>query len=85
MDSFFVAINVKDSLIITHTSYALNAFESHVPITPNCCGDNDVSCMMPGIDPDANDNRSDSAMIEPPGDTDRADAFDPANDIISAK
>lgn len=54
------------------------------PIAPNCCGERAVSCATPGIDPDASDNLSENAMIDPPGDTDRADVLDPANDIISA-
>lgn len=40
---------------------------------------------MPGSEPDANDKRSDNATADPPGDTDRADTFEPANDIISAQ
>lgn len=55
----------------------------HIPITPNCCGDNTVSCIIPGKEPDANDIRSEKATTDPPGDTERADALDPAKDIIS--
>lgn len=57
----------------------------HLPIAPSCCGDNDVSGIMPGIDPEARDNLSENAMIEPPGDTERADALEPATEIISEK
>lgn len=41
--------------------------------------------MPLGREPDANDKRSDNATTEPPGDIDRADALEPAKDIISAE
>lgn len=57
-----------------------------MPITPSCCGDSDVSSMTPaGREPDANDKRSENATTDPPGDIDRADAFEPAKEMISAE
>lgn len=55
-------------------------------MTPSCCGDNAVSSMTPaGNDPDARDKRSENATTDPPGDIDRADALEPAKEIISGK
>lgn len=56
-----------------------------LPIVPSCCGDNDVSGIMPGIDPEARDNLSENAIIDPPGDMDRADTLEPAKEIMSKK
>lgn len=39
--------------------------------------------MPPGNEPDANDIRSDNAITDPPGDTERPDTLDPAKDVIS--
>lgn len=38
-----------------------------------------------GREPDANDKRSENAITDPPGDIDRADALEPANEIISIR